>query len=184
LIEHGPWKILSSRDVYSDPWLRVRRDEVIRPDGRPGSYATVHIKAGVSVLAIDDSDHVYLTSEFHYAVGRVTLETVSGGIDANETAEQAAHRELEEELGIIANELIDLGTVDPFTASILSPTKLYLARKLSFAETRLEGTEQIERIKIPFAEAVQLVMDSTITHAPSCTLILKAARWLNRTTIG
>jgi ADP-ribose pyrophosphatase len=51
----------------------------------------------VTVIAVDDDNFVHLTEEFHYAVGRVTLEGVSGGIDPGETAEEAAKRELAEE---------------------------------------------------------------------------------------
>jgi ADP-ribose pyrophosphatase len=172
--QFGPWKIISSRDVYQDPWLLVRRDEVIRPDGHLGSYATVHIKRGVSVLAMDERQHVYLTSEFHYAVGRITLEVVSGGIDEDETAEQAALRELKEELGIDASKLTELGTVDPFTASINSPTKLFLAEQLTHGQASQEGTELITVTKLSLEDAYRAVMSGKITHAPSCTLILMA----------
>ena len=81
---HGPLLIQRSTTVYQDPWLHVRRDEVIRPDGQPGTHSIVTIKPGVCVIAIQD-DVVYLTEEFHYAVGRITLEGVSGGRDHDET---------------------------------------------------------------------------------------------------
>ena len=58
---HGPWKIISSQTVYRDPWLSLTRDEVVRPDGLPGSHSVVHIKPGVSVLALDADGFVYLT---------------------------------------------------------------------------------------------------------------------------
>ena len=82
---HGPWKILNTTEVYADPWLKVRKDDVIRPDGNPGTHSVVTIKHGVCVLAYQD-DTIYLTKEFHYAVGRVTLEAVSGGREADEPA--------------------------------------------------------------------------------------------------
>lgn len=170
---HGPWTILSRREVYRDPWIEVTRDEVIRPDGDPGSHCIVRLKAGVSVLALDDKGFVHLTQEFHYAVGRVTLEVVSGGIDAGESAEAAARRELREELGITARELVDLGVCDPFTSVVVSPTRLFLARGLSFGETEREGTEQIHCCRVPFSETLEMVQDGQITHAPSCLAILK-----------
>ena len=58
---------------------------MIRLDGKPGTYSVVNLKPGVSVLAIDSKNYVYLTEEFHYGVGRVTLETVSGGIETDES---------------------------------------------------------------------------------------------------
>ncbi|MEX0676798.1 MAG: NUDIX hydrolase [Pirellulales bacterium] len=171
---HGPWLILARSEVYRDPWIEVTRDDVIRPDGAPGSHCIVRLKPGVSVLAVDDAHLAYLTEEFHYAVGRSTIEAVSGGIDDGEEAERTARRELEEELGITAEEWIDLGTCDPFTSVVTSPTRLFLARRLSFGPPALEGTESVRSRLVPFDEAVQMVLDGRITHAPSCLLILKA----------
>lgn len=171
---HGPWQIVDSREVYRDPWLDVRLDNVIRPDRKPGTHSVVSIKPGVCVLALDD-EQVYLTEEFHYAVGRTTIECVSGGIESGETALEAAKRELQQELGIIAKRWTDLGTVDPFTSSVVSPTQLFLAQGLTIGEPDLEGTEQIRCVTMPLAEAVQKVCSSDITHGPSCVLILKVA---------
>lgn len=172
--EHGPWKIMASREAYRDPWVRVRQDDVLRPDGLPGSYVVVNLKPGVCVLALDGQGRVHLTSEFHYGVGRVTLEAVSGGVEPGDSTEATARRELAEELGITAQRLTMLGKVDPFTANVVSPTVLYLAEGLSFADPDPEGTEQITRVEMSLADAVQRVMDSEITHAPSCLVILKA----------
>ena len=137
---HGPWKIVCSHEIYKDPWIDVRKDDVVRPDGQPGIHSVIRIKPGVTVLAMDDAGAVYLTEEFHYAVGRVTLEAVSGGIDADEDAPATARRELREELGIEAASWLDLGSVDPFTTNVASPTRLFLARTLTFVATAPEGT--------------------------------------------
>lgn len=178
--QHGPWQILSRRQVYRDPWIEVTRDEVIRPDGQPGSHCIVTLKSGVSVLAIDDQQHFYLTEEFHYAVGRETLEAVSGGIDQNESADEAARRELREELGITAAHWVDLGSCDPFTSVVTSPTRLFLAQELAFGETQLEGSERIACRRVPLSEALQMVIDGRITHAPTCLLVLRAAMSLGQ----
>src|ERR1019366_5564826 len=103
----------------------------------------------VCVLAMDADGSVYLTEEFHYAVGRVTLEAVSGGIEAGETPLDTAQRELREELGIVAGKWTELGVVDPFTANVVSPTRLFLAQELTFAETKHEGTELIRSVRVP-----------------------------------
>jgi ADP-ribose pyrophosphatase len=171
---HGPWQIVTQHVVYSDPWIRVRKDDVIRPDGQPGTHSVIDLKPGVSVLAIDHDGAVYLTEEFHYGVGRVTVEAVSGGIEPDEDPLTTAQRELREELGIEAGLWTDLGVCDPFTANVVSPTRLFLARDLAFGRPAQEGTERIRGVKMSLDEAVASVMDSTITHAPSCLVILKA----------
>ncbi len=172
---HGPWRIKSSRIAYQDPWVKVRRDEVIRPDGLDGSYATIGIKPGVCVIAVDAQGQVHLTEEFHYAVGRTTIEGVSGGIEAGDTALETAHRELAEELGITAERMIFLGTSDPFTASVNSPTALFVASGLSLGASRPESTELIHPVVMSLAEAVQAVVAGAITHAPTCVVLLRMA---------
>lgn len=176
--QHGPWTIKATQEIYHDPWVRLQRDEVIRPDGHPGSYAVAHLKPGVCVIAIDDEHRVHLTEEFHYGVGRVTLEGVSGGVEPGETTEQTAHKELAEELGIVAGTLTSLGFVDPFTANVVSPTEMFVAEDLKFGAARPEGTEIIQRAEMAFADAVEAVMEGIITHAPSCVAILKV--WKRR----
>ncbi len=173
--DHGPWKILKSEQIYSDPWIQLFRDQVQRPDGKPGTYATVQLKAGVCVVAMDSIGNLHLTKEFHYAVGRVTIEGVSGGIENDESPAVAATRELAEELGITASRWTPLGTVDPFTAAIRSPVEIYLAEDLSFNETNPEGTELIEHVIMSLEEGIQAVLGGVITHAPTCVGILRIA---------
>lgn len=168
---HGPWLIQKTTDVYKDPWLSVTKDDVLRPDGNPGTYSVVNIKPGVCVLAFQGHD-VYLTEEFHYAVGRVTIEAVSGGRDGQEAAIDSAKRELAEELGIRAESWQELTTVDPFTASVRSPTTLFLATDLTFGTDDQEGTEQIRCVRMSTEAAYQAVCSGQITHAPSCLVIL------------
>lgn len=178
--QYGPWTIHATRTIHRDPWMHVVLDEVTRPDGQPGTYCVAHIKPGICVLAVDDAGNAHLTQEFHYGVGRETLEAVSGGIDAGEESLDAARRELNEELGITAKEWTDLGSVDPFTSMICSPTRLFLARRLTFGEVKHEGTETMCRVTLPLVEAVEAVMDGRITHAPSCVAVLKVGTTLSQ----
>lgn len=174
----GLWLVENVVQRYKDAWLEVNVDQVVRPDGKPGTFATVRMKPGVSVLAMDHLGQVYLTSEYRYAVERESIEVVSGGIDENELPPAAARRELREELGIEAAQWIDLGQVDPLTSAINSPATLFLARQLTLVEPEPEGTEIIKVLKLDLSEAVGMVMKSEITHGPSCVLILKTYTFL------
>jgi ADP-ribose pyrophosphatase len=173
--KHGPWTIVESRQVYSDPWIVVTRDEVIRPDGAPGTYGTIRLKSGVTVLALDGNNRVHLTREFHYAVGRDTVEAVSGGIEAEEPASLAAERELAEELGLKARKWTHMGKLDPFTSAIHSTVDLFLAEDLEECPKNPDGTELIEHLTMGLDEAIQLI-GSEITHSPTCVLLLMLQR--------
>lgn len=172
--EHGPWVIEGGNEVYRNLFIAVREDRVRQPDGQPGSYATVALPPGVAVLALDGDGRAYLTRQFRYALGRESVEVVSGGRDDGEPPLDAARRELREEVGITARDWRDLGAMDIDTSIIRGPVQLYLARDLAFTETEREGTEALATERMPFADAVRMVLEGEITHGPSCVLILKA----------
>ena len=176
--QHGPWTILKSTVKYANPWMTVREDEVLRPDGKPGIYGTVTIKPGSSVLAMDEDGMVYLLDEFGYAANHQGLVVANGGFDAHEAPLACAKRELKEELGIEGDEWIELGFIDPHPSAVDSPAYLFMVRKLHFGAPHHEGTETLRMVKMSFADAVAKVMDGTITHAPSCVVILKAKEYL------
>jgi 8-oxo-dGTP pyrophosphatase MutT (NUDIX family) len=149
---------------------------VLKPDGEPGRRATLKMKPGVAVLAVDGEGFAHLVETFRYAVGKDCVEVVQGSIEDGEEPEQAARRELKEELGAEAEELTDMGLVDAITSQVFSPARLYLARGLSFGETDKDSTETLRPLKVKFEEAVRMVMDGRVTQGISCALILKASR--------
>lgn len=174
--QHGPWRIKESNTVYADPFVDLQVDQVIRPDGKDGQHVVVTIKPGVCVIALDENRNVHLTKEFHYAVGRDSLEAVSGGIEPGDEALPTAQRELQEEIGLVAETWQHLTTVDPFTTCMKSPTELYLATDLSSTERAPEGTELIETVVMPLEEAIEKVCTGEITHAPTCVALLMIER--------
>jgi 8-oxo-dGTP pyrophosphatase MutT (NUDIX family) len=178
--KHGPWTIQEPNQKFQDSFINVREDQVLRPDGKPGMYATVTMRPGVAILPIDSNGVVYLTRQFRYALGKESIEVVCGALEKDEPPLEAAQREVQEEVGVKAEEWIELGFFDIDTSIVHCPMHLFLAHQLTFTQTNQEGTEVIERLRISFDEAVQMVMDSQITHGPSCVLILKARNALNK----
>lgn len=175
----GPYTILHSRPVYENPWLKLREDRVSR-GGQESTFGVVTMKPGVTVLAMNEAQEVYLVREFKYGVGEATLEAVSGAIESGETPEMAGLRELNEEVGLVASEWIDMGVVNPFTALVNSPSHMFLARKLTETRRLTPPNEQLETVQMPFAEALRAVLRGQITHAASCVLILKTQHFLDR----
>lgn len=171
--QHGPWLIKSRREVYQRDVFSVREDEVIQPDGKPGSYTTIKVTGGSAVLPFD-GEHVYLAQEYRYGVGRMTLETCAGAIDEGETELEAAKRELREELAIEAARWTPLGAVELMTSRLEAPTTLFLAEELTFVEKEDDANERIEVIKRPLEEVVQMALVGELQHGTSCVLILRA----------
>lgn len=172
--KYGPWTIQETSQKYQNSFIKVQEDQVLQPDGQPGMYATVTMKPGVAILPIDSDGVVYLSRQFRYAVGKESIEVVCGAVEENEPPIEAAQRELQEELGIKAEEWIELGFFHLDTSIVHCPLYLFLAKQLTFTQINQEGTEKIERLRTSFNEALQMVMDSVITQGASCVLILKA----------
>jgi ADP-ribose pyrophosphatase len=170
---NGPWQIESSTTKFTSKLVEVTEHEVIQPDGGRGKYATVCLNRGVAVLAVDD-EGVHLTRQFRFAIGRNSVEVVSGAIDAGEEPLDAAKRELREEIGLIAGEWTPLGSIDVDTSILNCRVFMYVARRLEKTQADPDPAEQIAKVTVPIATAVQMVLDGSITHSPSCVTILKA----------
>ncbi len=174
--KHGAWTIKSSEKVYADEFVEFWVDEVLKPDGEPGRRATLRMKPGVAVLALDEEGFARLVKTFRYAVGKECVEVVQGATEEGEEPDAAARRELKEELGVESCELTDLGLLDAITSQVFSPSRIFLARALTFGEPETDSTETLKPFKVKFDEAVRMVMDGEITQGISCALILKASR--------
>ena len=176
--KYGPWTVRSSERIYADEFAEVWVDEVSRPGVEPSRRVTMRMKPGVAVLALDEEGFAHLVRTFRYAVGKECVEVVQGGTEEGEKPLDAARRELKEELGVEASELIDLGLVDAVTSQVCAPARIFLARGLSFGEPETESTESLTPVKVKLEEAVRMVMDGEITQGISCALILKAKLFL------
>lgn len=182
--KHGPWTIRRTREVYSHGLITVNEDEVTKADGSHGTYATARLKDGVGVLAVDDDEHAYFAREFRYAIGRESVEIVGGGVEEGESAEEAARRELREELGIEAEEFVGLGTIQPVTSLVNSASTLFLARGLRFEGKDEDAGEVIRTVKMPLREAAARALSGEIFHSTTCVLILRAHHHLRQKGAG
>jgi len=174
---HGPYTITSRSEVYQNPWIRVHEDCVSHDNGSQGLFGIVTMQAGSTVLAIDDQRQAYFVDEFKYAYGQTSLELVSGGIDQDEIPLAAAKRELGEELGLIAENWISLGVINPFTTVIDSPNHMFIATKLRPVQRRPDAFEELQIRTIPLETAQQMAFDGKIAHAASVICLLKS-KWL------
>ncbi len=127
------WKKLSSKYVYQNPWMKVREDQVVRPDGKEGIYGVVKLADGISVVPVDEGGKIWMVKHRRYIFGDERWELVDGDIEKGESAETAARRELFEELGMSAGNLNYLGRYRPSDGLLVQKIDVFLATSLSSA---------------------------------------------------
>jgi ADP-ribose pyrophosphatase len=104
-------KTLSSREVYRNPWLRLREDEIERSNGARGIYGVVE-KDDCAIIIPIEGETVYLIEQFRYTIQQRALELPQGGWEtADVDPEELARGELREETGLTAASMTFLGSM-------------------------------------------------------------------------
>lgn len=172
-----PWTTLSSRPVYRNPWISLREDVAQLPDGRTTLYGVVHIGEATGVLPFVDDNHVLLVRQFRYVFSEGhRWEIPTGGMKAGETREEAARRELQEEIGYTAGRLDWVSTFHSSKSVCYEVCHLYLGFDLSPAALPPDETEFLETGTFAFDDVLGMVERSEIRDAMTVIAVLHAAR--------
>lgn len=173
----NPWKTVSTRETYSNPWLRVREDQVIKPTGGPGIYGVVEYKnIAVGVVPVDAESHTWLVGQWRYCHEGYEWEIPKGGCPAGESPAETARRELREETGLLAEKIAPLLTGIQLSNSTTNEVcDVFVATGLSQGEAQPEDTEQLEVLRLPLSEAIQMAGDGRIRDGVSVLALLALA---------
>jgi 8-oxo-dGTP pyrophosphatase MutT (NUDIX family) len=172
----NPWQTKASRIAYENAWIRVREDDVIRPDGQPGIYGVVEIRPSVGIVAMNAAGEVALVGQWRYALNRHSWEIPRGGSAPHEADMLiTAQRELAEEVGVIAQHWEMLSVVDVCNGVSDDMQSLFLATELSETPMHLDPEEDIVVDWRPFDQVVAMVMDGRITEVCSVAAVLMVA---------
>jgi ADP-ribose pyrophosphatase len=142
------FKRVRERLVYENPWVQIFDDEILHPDGRPGTYTRVLPTArpgGAHIIPRLPDGRVLLIRANRYPVGADVWELPRGSPHAGETMENAARRELLEEAGLVAERLAFVGHCYPDTGILGSKHSVFLAEL---------DADQEHRVRLDAAEAV------------------------------
>jgi 8-oxo-dGDP phosphatase len=173
-VSENPWQTLSTRIIYTNHWLRLREDQVIRPDGSPGIYSVVEMRPSVGIVAVNEADEVALVAQWRYTLGRASVEIPTGGSEISDPDMlAAAQRELREETGVTARHWRELGFVDNSNGVTNDTAYMFLATDLQAGEATPDPEEQVTLSWRPFGQVVQDVLNGSITEAVSTTAVLK-----------
>lgn len=135
------WKTVSQKTIYQSKWLKLRHDNLIRPDGTKGEYDVLEKRDFVVVIS-KIKEKFLLVKQYRYPVGHKSLEFCQGNVEKNEKPIDAARREFEEETGFKAKKLTKLGKI--WEACGYSNQSFYIF----LADGILEGNKKLEESEL------------------------------------
>ena len=189
------WPVTRTRVAYENPWIVVREDQVVRPDGSPGVYGVVEVRRpAVFVVALTDADEIVLVTVDRHTVGS-SVEVPAGGTDGEDPL-VAARRELEEETGLTAGTWRRVGEVSALNGICRAAEVVYLATDLRAADggdgggdvtsddADRSGDQVAEGIsavsRVPVAEALAMIRRGEITDGETVAALMLALLELGR----
>ncbi len=176
----NPWKKLSSKIDYRNPWFKVRKDEMVRPNQVRGEYFVVSLLPSVFVVPMTPRHEVCLIAQYRYITGIYSWEIPGGGSDGEKPL-VAAKRELWEETGLRAKHWKAIGKFYPTNGLSDELSYIFLATGLTQGkdnrhELAEEGIFEIKRF--PLKRVLEMIRLGQITDGQTISAIMQAALYL------
>ena len=159
------WKIKSQNIVFSQRLFKVKKQEILLPNGEKREYSIVERRPISVIFPVSGKLELYLISQFRYLFDEKILEAAAGHIDEGETPLEAAKRELKEETGLMASNWSEILEVETSASVIKSIVHIFLARGVMFGKPNPEEGEEIKLVKISIENAIKKITDGEIKTA-------------------
>ena len=163
-----PWQPLAERKVYDCRIFSVTEQQSRSPrTGDVHDFYVINSLDWVNIIPLTAAREVVMIRQYRHGLGDFTLEVPGGLVDAADpSALDAARREMREETGYDAAEIVRLGTIHPNPAIINNRCDSFLARDAAPAcPVSFDTTEETEVVLVPLDEIPDLIRREVITHA-------------------
>ena len=169
---------ISSRHIYSGRIIDVRVDTVRLQNGRESTREIVDHAPSICVVPVDTDGNVLMVRQYRKPVDQFLLEVPAGGIEAGETPEEATQRELQEEIGYTADNLLALSAFWLAPGWCSEYMYAFLATGLQAANLDSDEDEFIEVVRVPLSEVVETIAAGQVQDAKSVASLMLALREL------
>jgi ADP-ribose pyrophosphatase len=164
------------KSIFKGRVLDINVERIRLPNGNDVELEIIRHPGGACALPVHEDGEVSLIRQYRHPAGEVIWEIPAGRIirDDGEDPETCARRELEEEAGFIAGKMEKLSaflTTPGFCSEVLH---IYLARDLTHCGQRLEHDEYLEVVKLPFKDALGMVLSGEINDGKTMIALLLA----------
>lgn len=167
-------ELLSSEQVFRGRLLDVTVD-TLREHGKTFVREVVKHPGSGCIVALDADETVALVRQYRHAAGKYLLEIPAGTRDGDESPEHCARRELEEELGVVAERLELLAEFFVSPGLLAEKMWVYLATGLTETSQRLDEDEHLEIERVTLDDALEMIRRGEIEDAKTIIGITQAA---------
>jgi ADP-ribose pyrophosphatase len=168
------WKIISSKKVYSNEYLHVYEDK-FDLNGIEKIYIRGIRKDYSTIVPFVSKDEILIIKSYRHLVDSIEIEVPSGYIDEGETAKQAAIRELKEETGYTAKDIISIGSYTLDYSMFKQKGNIFIAYDLDKEKEQSLGImEKIDVEIIKIKEIEKLLLRGKISNAASIVAFYRA----------
>ncbi len=171
-------KTISTTTVFDGKIIKVKRDDVLLPNGNKAFREVVEHNGGVCIAPLTKDNKLVFVRQFRYPYKEVILELPAGKLEKGEDPKSAGLRELSEETGYTAKEIKDLGILYPTPGYCGEKIYIFFAPSLEKGEQHLDTDEFLALEEIPLDKALEMVMSGEIRDAKTQVAVLKIARIL------
>lgn len=167
-------KTVSEQHIYTGNIINVDRITVTLPDGRLATRDIVKHPGASAVIPLNENGEMYMVRQFRKPLESVSLEIPAGKLDAGEDPAVCAARELKEETGLNARQVIHLVSIHSTPGFSNEILHIYAAVGLNEGQSCADEDEFISTEKYTVAELIDMVLTGKITDAKSITGIFLA----------
>ena len=174
-------KLVKKKVVYDGRQVNFCCDEIELPDGGKATREYMDHPGAVGVVPLLPNGHVVLVRQYRYPVAEVTLELPAGKLDHGpEDLVDCVQRELQEETGYTAGKIMPLIDYWPTPAFANEVLHLFVAEDLKEGQVHPDEDEFIEKVEMPFDEALDLIKQGLIKDSKTIVGLLACDAWRRR----
>jgi len=171
---------ISSEDIASGRFIRIKKDIVLLPDGKQATREYVVHPGAVAILALDNNGKIVMERQYRHSVAQVMLEIPAGKLDPQELELDCAKRELFEETGYTSADWIYLGSCLPCIGYSTERIAYFVARNIKSGIGQLDDGEFLEVILMPLEDVFNMAYCGELPDSKTLSGLMLLHGYLQR----
>ena len=174
-----PWVTTKEELKYTTNIFKLlSRDMKLESEDHSATFSIVEAPEWMNVIPLTSENEIVLVEQYRYGIEEPTLELPGGMVDAGETHDETARRELLEETGYAGDTWSYLGKVSSNPAFLTNYTHLYVVQNCQkVQEQQLDGNERINIHTMPLDDFMEMVHEGTVHHSLVVAAVAKYLLW-------